>query len=131
MLEAMGAGVPVVTHRHIASRLLGGFDLMPTDGFSWRYPNELLNYVENLDSTKLNTLSALFRAHYLQYYHPSIATPYFNNKTNTCVMQPENIGFEPSEEDMGFWLVQQNQLRYELKQKLTRLAKKFKRYLKP
>jgi len=44
LIEAMGAGVPVILHRHIFSRVLSSIDLAYSEAFNWRSPDELLNY---------------------------------------------------------------------------------------
>lgn len=68
LIEAMGAGIPVVLHRHIFSRVLSVIDLAYPEAFSWRYPEELIGYCSRLQPEFLEEQSALSRKQYEKFH---------------------------------------------------------------
>lgn len=72
LIEAMGAGIPVVLHRHIFSRVLSGIDLAYPEVFSWRFPSELLDYCASLTADNLRETGRLGRRQYEKFHHPTI-----------------------------------------------------------
>jgi hypothetical protein len=68
LIEAMGAGVPVALHRHIFSRILSGIDLAYSGAFSWRQPEELLDYCVSLTSSDLKAAGRLGRMQYESFH---------------------------------------------------------------
>jgi len=68
LIEAMGAGISVALHRHIFSRILSGIDLAYPEAFSWRNPNELLNYCVSLTSEDLEKTGKLARIQYEKFH---------------------------------------------------------------
>jgi hypothetical protein len=128
LIEAMGSATPVVIHKHIFSRLLGGYDMVPKDVLAWRYPQDLMDYVANLDSNQLKKLSKSVREHYLQYYQKSIAESILIGHTKNCALPPKNnIPFDISQEDWALWVVEQNKFKHKFPRFLLRLLKKIKR----
>ena len=53
LIEAMGAGIPVALHKHIFSKILSGIDLAYFGAFSWRQPEELLDYCGSITNNEL------------------------------------------------------------------------------
>ncbi|MDB5815374.1 MAG: hypothetical protein JWN23_2491 [Rhodocyclales bacterium] len=70
--EALGAGIPLITHRHHLEPLLGACGLGPPDTWSWSTPRELLNILAHLTSAELARRSQDARLHYLQHHSPAI-----------------------------------------------------------
>lgn len=68
LIEAMGAGVPVVLHRHIFSRILSGIDLAYQGVFSWRYLDELLHYCSTVNPEDLAEAGRLGRLQYERFH---------------------------------------------------------------
>jgi glycosyltransferase involved in cell wall biosynthesis len=68
LIEAMGAGIPVALHRHTFSRILSGIDLGYSDAFSWRSPDELLNYSASLTAGDLEQAGRLGRLQYEEFH---------------------------------------------------------------
>lgn len=68
LIEAMGAGLPVVLHNHIYSRVLSSVDLAYPGAFVWRQPEELLDYCTSLTADQLHQQSAAARRHFEQYH---------------------------------------------------------------
>jgi len=71
LIEAMGAGIPVALHRHIFSRILSGIDLAYSGAFSWRSPDELLNYCASLTRVDLEKAADLGRVQYEKFHQRS------------------------------------------------------------
>ncbi len=72
LIEAMGAGVPVALHKHIYSRVLSGIDLAYPEAFSWRFPDELLDYCASLTADTLRDTGRLARKQYDNFHHREI-----------------------------------------------------------
>ena len=108
MIEAMGAGIPVVLHRHLYSRVLAGIDLGYPEVFSWRTPQELLNYCSNLTPQILSTCSRQSRAQYNQYHRPDELAIRLNNPESQKVM-PLNLtgNFIQASDERAYWMTQQ------------------------
>lgn len=68
LVEAMGAGVPIVLHHHMYSKILGCIELGYPGAFCWRTPNELLEYCDSLDAELLKLEGVEARRHYLKYH---------------------------------------------------------------
>lgn len=72
LVEVMGAGTPVVVHRHCTSRMLGGFDMAYDGAPTWRTPKELLHILLSLNPGELAYQSRLARAQYEKYHRDEI-----------------------------------------------------------
>lgn len=70
LVEAMGAGIPVVLHRHIFSRVLSGIELGYPGAFSWRDPQELVAYCASVTQDMLAREGDLARNHYNRFHRP-------------------------------------------------------------
>jgi hypothetical protein len=68
MIEAMGAGVPVALHKHIFSSMLSGIDLAYPDAFSWRQPEELLDYCSSVTPEQLAVAGNSARLQFEQFH---------------------------------------------------------------
>lgn len=68
LIEAMGAGIPVALHRHIFSRILSGIDLAYPGAFSWRAPEELLDYCVSLTPGDLVEAGRSGRTQYEKFH---------------------------------------------------------------
>lgn len=68
LIEAMGAGVPIVLHKHIYCSALGSQHLAYPGVYSWHQPDELLDYLGGLDGDRLEALSQAGRLHYETYF---------------------------------------------------------------
>jgi hypothetical protein len=72
LIEAMGAGVPVALHKHVFSRILSGIELAYPEAFSWRYPEELLNYCASLNAVTIKESGRLSRKQYETFHRREI-----------------------------------------------------------
>lgn len=79
LVEAIGAGVPVVLHSHCANRMLGGIDMAYEGAFIWRDPEELLAYLRTVDRAALEREGQLARRWYEAYHREEIMQRFLDN----------------------------------------------------
>ncbi|WP_298595592.1 glycosyltransferase [Zoogloea sp.] len=72
LIEAMGAGVPVVMHRHMYSPVLSCLELAYPEAFSWRDPDALIAHLEELTPARLAAEGRLARLRYERFHRPDI-----------------------------------------------------------
>lgn len=72
LIEAMGAGIPPVSHVNYISRHHSGFDLAPEGAPIWRTPTELVDLLGAFTPASLTAQSLSARAHYEKHYRPEI-----------------------------------------------------------
>lgn len=107
LIEAMGAGIPVALHRHIFSRVLSGIDLAYPGAFSWRAPEDLLNYCVSLDAPTLKEAGISGRLQY-EKFHDSRALPGMlsdpaQNRQNPHALVP----FSVETDEWALWMERQ------------------------
>lgn len=68
LIEAMGAGVPVALHKHIFSSILSSIDLAYPGAFSWRQPEELLDYCSSVTAEQLTAAGNSARLQFEQFH---------------------------------------------------------------
>ncbi len=95
LIEVMGAGIPVAIHSHCTSRLLGTFDMVYDGALVWRNPNELYDYVRNVDVTTLKHHSRLARSRYLGSHSEDILKNALAKNTVSLSAPPLNDGYIP------------------------------------
>ncbi len=71
-IEAMGSGTPVIAHSHYKSQFLAGECLIYPEGFCWRKPDQLFQYLTTITPHILAEQSQYARAHYARYHRPEI-----------------------------------------------------------
>lgn len=104
LIEAMGAGVPVVLHRHMYSRVLSGLELAYAEAFNWTEPEELVNYLGALIPENIDFESKLSRIHYEKYHHPDILRSYLRDPTSIQLdIPPLNLVFKPRLDEWAHW----------------------------
>lgn len=86
LIEAQGAGIPIITHRHVHSRVLSGLELAYPEAFSWSYIEELLNHLAELTPSQLEIESGLARHHYETYHGSEILEEYLNSSHSWCLV---------------------------------------------
>lgn len=105
LIEAMGAGVPVVLHRHMYSRVLSGLELAYDSAFNWTQPEELINYLGALTPESIGIESKLARSHYKKNHHPDILRSYLQDPNSFQLdIPPLNLGFKPRLDEWANWV---------------------------
>ncbi|HEX5127107.1 MAG TPA: hypothetical protein VFW00_10240 [Rhodocyclaceae bacterium] len=69
LIEALGAGIPAVVHRH---PLLDTNGLGPADTATWSTPEELRSILKGATRENLAARSQSARVHYLQFHNPQV-----------------------------------------------------------
>lgn len=72
MTEALGAGVPIITHRHRLEPLLGACGVGPAGTWTWGTPEELCAILQQLTPEIVAQHSRDARTHYLLHHSPEI-----------------------------------------------------------
>jgi len=83
LIEAMGAGVPVALHKHIFSRVLSGIDLAYSGAFSWRQPEELLEYCASITSEELVKAGKSGREQFVRFHSVEHLHRFMNDHKHT------------------------------------------------
>lgn len=68
LIEVMGAGLPILMHENYLSRFYSSRDIAYPDAFVWKYPNEWISIISNIDKKSLQVHSEKSRNHYFQHY---------------------------------------------------------------
>jgi hypothetical protein len=107
LLEAMGAGVPVVLHKHLFSEILSGIDLAYEQAYAWRYPEELLNHLRMIRRDLLVEEGLLARAEYERYYDNKCLPKFLIECEKKLVVPRLSSGrFFKADDEWGFWMEQ-------------------------
>lgn len=127
LIEAMGAGVPVVLHRHIFSRVLSGIDIGYPGVFSWREPPELLDICSKVTAEKLQQHSLLARKQYMQYHrHQLLAEALLAADGKGIVPPGLSNGFRPQRDEFAAWLESQVSIGHLLRRSAYRFIRKLR-----
>ncbi len=112
LIEAMGAGIPVVLHRHIFSRILSGIDLAYPGVVSWRYPEELLNYCTSLTRGDLEEAGRLGRMQYEKFHSQGNLREILNDVVRDCP-KPFDLSdkFSVESDEWALWMERQLTIR--------------------
>lgn len=130
LIEALGAGIPVALHRHIFSRILSGIDLAYPSVFSWRQPEELLNYCASVTVDDLKAAGKAGRAQFEQF-HSSEHLDRFLNDTDYSSPTPNALSsnFSVETDEWGLWMERQLSLRHLVSRAAYRVYRRFRRFL--
>ena len=64
----MGAGLPILMHENYLSRFHSSRDISYPDAFIWKYPDEYISIISNIDKKLLQVHSEKSRKHYIEHY---------------------------------------------------------------
>lgn len=78
LIEAQGAGVPVIMHQHVYSRVLSGLELAYPEAFRWSDADDLLSHLATLEPDRLEFEKQLSRQRYETFHHSKILSDYLN-----------------------------------------------------
>jgi glycosyltransferase involved in cell wall biosynthesis len=127
LIEAMGAGIPVALHRHIFSRVLSGIDLAYEGAFSWRSPEELLNYCASLTPGDLKEAGRLGRMQYEKFHSPGILHGILND-VGRDHPRPNDLSdkFSVESDEWALWMERQLNIRRVLSRAVYRAFRRFR-----
>ena len=122
LIEVMGAGVPVVLHRHIFSRILSGIELGYPEAFSWRTPDELLAHCGAATRQRLREEGKIARDHYKRFHQPQALKKLLDGD---CAAQPRPLAkdFTVEHDAWAIWAEQRVSLRQVISRDLYRSAR--------
>lgn len=105
LIEAMGAGIPVIMHRHMYSRVLSGLELAYPEAFHWSDPNALLDHIGALGPTELWEEGQIARRWYETYHRPEILQAYLRDSASfNLPVPPLATDFEPRLDEWAAWV---------------------------
>lgn len=108
LIEAMGAGIPVIMHQHMYSRVLGGLELAYPEAFSWADPEDLLTHLNALEPESLQHEKSLARERYEVFHHPGILRGYLRDpESMRLVVPPLMSKFRPRYDEWATWAERQ------------------------
>ena len=96
LIEAMGAGVPVIMHEHMYSPVLSGLELAYPEAYRWSDPDDLLAHLASLRPERLEQEKYLSRQQYERFHRPEILRAYLHDPGSLRLQAPELLrGFRP------------------------------------
>lgn len=108
VIEALGAGIPVILHEHIHSRVLSGLELSYPQAFRWNDPDILLRHLSRLRPEDLSNERLLARNHYQSFHHSDILEQYFKNPDVWQHAPPPLVeDFKPRWDEWAAWIAAQ------------------------
>ncbi len=130
LIEAMGAGVPVVMHRHMYSPVLSCLELAYPEAFSWRDPEALIAHLKELTPARLATEGRLARQRYERFHRPEILDACLAGLPTlpSEVPAPVDTGFCEHDE-WGYWALNRVSIRHVLARGAYRTARALRAWL--
>lgn len=129
LVEAMGAGVPVIMHQHMYSRVLSGLELAYPEAFRWSDPDDLLAHLAALRPERLERERRLSRQHYERFHRPEILQAYLRDPSSvTSPVTQLSASFRPRYDEWAAWAESQLCLSRLVYRFLYRTWRKLRRY---
>jgi hypothetical protein len=130
LIEAMGAGVPVVLHEHIFSRVLSGIDLAYPDVLTWRQPDKLLTICSGVSAARLADHGRLARKQYEDYHRPAVLERSLGADRREFVAVPGlSKGYRAQRDEFAAWLESQVSIGHLIRRFLYRSLRAFRNVL--
>lgn len=109
LVEAMGAGIPVIMHEHMYSRVLSGLELAYPESFRWSNPDDLLQYLSKLTPQKLEQEKILARLRYETFHQPNVLKNFLQNPEIKELFKVPDLdkGFKPRNDEWAAWVESQ------------------------
>lgn len=124
LIEAMGAGVPIVMHKHMYSSVLSCLELSYPEAFRWSDPEELLAYLRKLDPEMLEAEGQIARSRYECFHRHGILESCLAGQVIPDCDIPELLSAELFQDDeWGCWALNQISIRHLLARAAYRLAR--------
>jgi len=104
LIEAMGAGIPVIMHQHMYSRVLSGLEIAYPEAFSWADPDVLLKHISKLKREKLIQEGQIARLHYKNFHRPEMLRGFLADSNKATITAPPlNKEFQPQYDEWAAW----------------------------
>lgn len=132
LVEAMGAGIPVVIHKHRFSPVISAVELAYPQAFSWEHPNELYSYISELKPSALEFEKKLSRLQYEKFHNPKLLFNYFNNLDCldlSAFLPPVSRNLKSNYEEWSKWLGDQSALFLFFHVNVYRMLRKYRSLL--
>lgn len=126
LIEVMGAGIPVIMHRHVYSRILSGIELAYPEAFSWAYPQELLDYLGDINSERLNEEKTLSRQRYDEYHHPKALELAISEGKYTQKIPDLNENINVRLDEWAYWVCSQRGIYKDIYRTIYRFMRKIR-----
>jgi hypothetical protein len=118
LIESLGAGIPVIMHCHMNSRVLSGLELAYPEAFNWADPEKLLDHLAALTPANLQHEGRLARQWYETYHRPDILEAFLRDSSVFNLPVPALVpDFKPRSDEWAAWA--------EAQMSLPRLAYRF------
>ncbi len=130
LIEAMGAGVPVIMHEHMYSRVLSSLELAYPGSFRWNDPDELLNYLPTLTPEKLEKEKKCSRLQYELFHRPELLQSFLQNPEKILPIEVPSLdkNFRTRNDEWASWVESQltfKRLIYRFFYRLFRALRRF------
>ena len=104
LIEALGAGVPVIMHQHVYSRVLSGLELAYPEAFRWADPEDLFSHLASLEPERLEHEKWLSRQRYEAFHRPEILQAYLRDPDSIQLPTPPLMSeFRPRYDEWAAW----------------------------
>lgn len=104
LIEALGAGVPVIMHQHMYSRVLSGLELAYPEAFRWADPEDLFAHLASLKPERLKREKRLSRQRYEAFHRPEILQAYLRDPDSIQLTIPPLMSeFRPRYDEWAAW----------------------------
>lgn len=104
LIEALGAGVPVIVHQHMHSRVLSGLELAYPEAFRWADPEDLYAHLASLEPERLEREKRLSRRRYETFHRPEILSSYLRDPDSMQLpIPPLTSEFKPRYDEWAAW----------------------------
>jgi len=111
LIEAMGAGVPVIMHEHLHSRVLSGLELAYPEAYRWSNPVDLMAHLSSIQPARLIHEKRLARLQYEKFHRFDILHAYFQKPSSLQLPVPPLVqGFRSRPDEWAAWA--ENQLNF-------------------
>lgn len=105
LIEAMGAGIPVIMHKHLYSRVLSGLELAYPEAFCWGDLDDLLTHLAALRSDRVANEGKLSRLQYERFHRPEILQNYLRDPASFGLSVPSlRSEFKPRRDEWAAWI---------------------------
>ncbi|WP_275099285.1 glycosyltransferase [Sedimenticola hydrogenitrophicus] len=129
LIEAMGAGIPVIMHQHMFSRVLSGLELAYPEAFRWADPEDLLAHLTALEPERLEREKRLSRLRYETFHRPEILRDYLRDPDSMQLpVPPLTSEFRPRHDERAAWVELQISLTHIIYRKAYRIMRSIRSY---